>query len=140
MLEQERVIALIGGSHSLLNAQLERLTDQLDIPLLTVSDDVEPSARNTKITFFPRAQLLEAIVDLFRYWRWNRITLVYEEDDRIRRFEPLLTADTFSHIRFQVIKVQRGDYMTAAREALKMGLINLKHWFLLTNMVSLEKI
>ncbi|VDM52505.1 unnamed protein product [Angiostrongylus costaricensis] len=170
MLEQERVIALIGGSHSLLNAQLERLTDQLDIPLLTASDDVELSAGNTKITFFPRAQLLEAIVDLFRYWRWNRITLVYEEDHRIRRFEPLLTADTFSHIRFQVIKVQRGDYMTAAREvkevgecrfqarkdcsdfnrvlldlnpehtynfllaALKMGLIDLKHWFLMTNM------
>ncbi|KAK6044842.1 hypothetical protein COOONC_17653 [Cooperia oncophora] len=82
MFERDRVIALVGGSHSLLNAQLERLTDQLDIPLLTASDDVEPSAGNTKIAFFPRAQLFEAIVDLFRYWRWNRITIVYEEDNR----------------------------------------------------------
>ncbi|KAK5973382.1 hypothetical protein GCK32_010709 [Trichostrongylus colubriformis] len=170
MFERDRVIALIGGSHSLLNAQLERLTDQLDIPLLTASDDVEASAGNTKIAFFPRAQLFEAIVDLFRYWRWNRITIVYEEDDRIRRIEPLLESDIYSNIRFQVIKVQNKDYMRAAKEvkemeecryqarkdcadfnrvlldlnpehsynfllaALQMGLIDLKHWFLLTNM------
>uniref|UniRef100_A0A7I4XTQ7 Glutamate receptor ionotropic, kainate 2 n=1 Tax=Haemonchus contortus TaxID=6289 RepID=A0A7I4XTQ7_HAECO len=170
MFERDRVVSLIGGSHSLLNAQLERLTDQLDIPLLTASDDVHPSAGNTKIAFFPRAQLFEAIVDLFRYWRWNRITIVYEEDDRIRRIEPLLESDAYSNIRFQVIKVQNKDYMRAAKEvkemeecryqarkdcndvnrvlldlnpehtynfllaALQMGLIDLKHWFLLTNM------
>ncbi|WKX90931.1 hypothetical protein Q1695_009628 [Nippostrongylus brasiliensis] len=170
MFERDRVIALIGGSHSLLNAQLERLTDQLDIPLLTASDDVDLSLGNTKIPFFPRAQLFEALVDLFRYWRWNRITIVYEEDDRIHRIEPLLESDIYSNIRFQVIKVQRGDYMRAAKEvkemeecryqarkdctefsrvlldlnpehtynfllaALQVGLIDLKHWFLLTNM------
>ncbi|KAK6726829.1 hypothetical protein RB195_004875 [Necator americanus] len=170
MFERDRVIALIGGSHALLNAQLERLTDQLDIPLLTAIDDVEPNNGNTKIAFFPRAQLFEATVDLFRHWRWNRITIVYEEDERIRRLEPLLISDVYSNIRFQVIKVQRGDYMRAAREvkemeecryqaskdctefsrvlldlnpehtynfllaALQMGLIDVKHWFLLTNM------
>uniref|UniRef100_A0A183FEF2 Glutamate receptor n=1 Tax=Heligmosomoides polygyrus TaxID=6339 RepID=A0A183FEF2_HELPZ len=170
MLERDRVIALIGGSHALLNAQLERLTDQLDIPLLTASDDVEPSNGNTKIPLFPRGHLFEAIVDLFRYWRWNRITIVYEEDDRIRRLEPLLESDIYANIRFQIVKIQRGDYMRAAKEvkemeecryqarkdctdfsrvlldlnpehtynfllaALQMGLIDLKHWFLLTNM------
>ncbi|RCN42515.1 ligand-binding protein, receptor family, partial [Ancylostoma caninum] len=171
MFERDRVIALVGGSHALLNAQLERLTDQLDIPLLTAIDDVEPNNGNTKIAFFPRAQLFEATVDLFRYWRWHRITIVYEEDERIRRLEPLLTEDVYSNIRFQVIKVQRGDYMRAAKEvkemeecryqarkdctefsrvildlnpehtynfllaALQMGLIDVKHWFLMTNMI-----
>ncbi|KHJ88798.1 hypothetical protein OESDEN_11399 [Oesophagostomum dentatum] len=170
MFERDRVIALVGGSHGLLNAQLERLTDQLDIPLLTAIDDVEPNNGNTKIAFFPRAQLFEATVDLFRHWRWNRITIVYQEDERIRRLEPLLTSDSFTNIRFQVIKVQKNDYMRAAKEvkemeecrflarkdcsefsrvlldlnpehtynfllaALQMGLIDVKHWFLLTNM------
>ncbi|KAK6013317.1 Ligand-gated ion channel, partial [Ostertagia ostertagi] len=85
MFERDRVIALIGGSHSLLNAQLERLTDQ-------------------HIAFFPRAQLFEAIVDLFRYWRWNRITIVKEMEE----------------CRYQARK--------DCTDALQMGLIDLKHW------------
>ncbi|VDN30572.1 unnamed protein product [Cylicostephanus goldi] len=49
MFERDKVIALIGNSHALLNAQLERLTDQLDIPLLTALDDVERNNGNTKV-------------------------------------------------------------------------------------------
>uniref|UniRef100_A0A1I7XHR2 ANF_receptor domain-containing protein n=1 Tax=Heterorhabditis bacteriophora TaxID=37862 RepID=A0A1I7XHR2_HETBA len=82
MFEKDKVIGLVGGSHGLLNSQLERLTDQLDIPMLTAIDDLETGDDQSKINFFPRAQLFEAIVDLFRHWKWNRITIVYEDDER----------------------------------------------------------
>ncbi|CAD6189840.1 unnamed protein product [Caenorhabditis auriculariae] len=170
MVGKKDVIALVGGSHAALNSQLERLTDELDIPLLTATDDLDTRLGTTKIDFFPRPQLFEAVVDLFTHWKWNRIVLVYEDDERIRRLEQLLESEQYSTIRFYLIKVQEGNYLTAAREvkeleecrvlhrkdcpefsrllldlnpeqtnnfllaALQMGLIELKHWFLLTNM------
>lgn len=33
-MEHDKVIAFIGGSHALLNAQLERLTDQVGLKLI----------------------------------------------------------------------------------------------------------
>ncbi|CAJ0584483.1 unnamed protein product, partial [Mesorhabditis spiculigera] len=171
LFERDQVVALIGSSHAMLNAQLERLAAQMDIPILTAIDDLGVNAAsNVRIDFFPKAQLFEAIVDLFRHWRWNRITIVYEEDERIRRIEPLLEDDAYSSIRFRLVKVQNKDYMKAARDVkeleecsfyqrkdcsefsrvlldldpehaynfllagLQMGLIDLKHWFLLTSM------
>lgn len=35
----------------------------------------------SKIDFWPRPQLFEAVVDMFTHWRWNRIVLVYEGDE-----------------------------------------------------------
>ncbi|CAI4225801.1 unnamed protein product [Auanema sp. JU1783] len=170
MVEKDKVIAIVSSSHAVLNTQIERLTDQINIPLLSVIDDMETSVGKTKIDYFPRSQLFEATVDLFRHWKWHKITIVYEEDARIRRLEPLLESDTYSSIRFRLVKVQNKNYMKAAKEvkdleecrfqtrkdcsefsrvlldlnpehtynfllaALQMGLIDLKHWFLLTNM------
>ncbi|PAV57566.1 hypothetical protein WR25_03421 isoform B [Diploscapter pachys] len=170
LMERDKVIAFIGGSHALLNAQLERLTDQLDMPLLTTIDDLKTTHGATKIDFFPRAQLFEAVVDLFRHWKWNRITIVYEDSAKINRLMPLLENDVYSGIRFQVVRVQNGNYRRAAKEVkeleecrfmhkkdcsefhrllldlnpqqthkfllagLRMGLIELKHWFLMTSM------
>ncbi|CAJ0927228.1 unnamed protein product, partial [Mesorhabditis belari] len=171
LFEKDHVVALIGSSHPMLNAQLERLAAQMDIPLLTAVDDLGLNANtDVRIEFFPKAQLFESIVDLFRHWRWNRITIVYEENERIRRIEPLLEDDAYSSIRFRLVKIQNKDYMRAARDVkeleecsfyqrkdcsefsrilldlnpehaynfllagLQMGLIELKHWFLLTSM------
>ncbi|CAI5452109.1 unnamed protein product [Caenorhabditis angaria] len=170
MIEKDHVVALFGGSHPALNAQLERLTDELDIPLLTSIDDLENSQGFSKIDFWPRAELFEAIVDLFEHWKWTRIVLVYEEDIRIRRLEKLLESEKYSHIKFYLIKVDNKDYLKAAKQvkeleecrvlqkrdcsefsrilvdmnpehtynfllaSLQMGLIELKHWYLLTNM------
>ncbi|CAI2353310.1 unnamed protein product [Caenorhabditis sp. 36 PRJEB53466] len=170
MIEKDHVAALLGGSHAALNAQLERITDDLDIPFLTSIDDLRTNPGKSKIDFWPRPQLFEAVVDLFTHWRWNRIVLVYEDDERIRRLEQLLESEEYASIRFYLIKVQNGDYMKAARQvkeleecrllhrkdcsefsrllvdmnpehtynfllaSLQMGLIELKHWFLLTNM------
>ncbi|CAB3398042.1 unnamed protein product [Caenorhabditis bovis] len=170
LFERDHVIAIVGGSSAALNSQIERITDELEIPLLTVIDDMKTDIGRSKIDFFPRAQLFEAVVDLFAHWKWNRIVLVYAEDERIRRLEQLLESEMYSNIRFYLIKVRDGNYMQAAREvkeleqcrllhrkdcsefsrllidmnpehtnkfllsALQMGLIELKHWFLLTNM------
>ncbi|KAF1752356.1 hypothetical protein GCK72_018910 [Caenorhabditis remanei] len=170
MLEKDHIVALLGGSHGALNAQLERITDDLDIPFLTAIDDLRTEMGKSKIDFWPRPQLFEAVVDMFTHWKWNRIVLVYEDDERIRRLEQLLESEEYASIRFYLIKVHNGDYMKAARQvkeleecrllhrkdcsefsrllvdmnpehtynfllaSLQMGLIELKHWFLLTNM------
>uniref|UniRef100_A0A1I7TQK3 ANF_receptor domain-containing protein n=1 Tax=Caenorhabditis tropicalis TaxID=1561998 RepID=A0A1I7TQK3_9PELO len=170
MLEKDHIVALLGGSHAALNAQLERITDDLEIPFLTAIDDLRTDAGKSKIDFWPRPQLFEAVVDMFTHWKWNRVVLVYEDDERIRRLEQLLESEEYASIRFYLIKVHDGDYMKAARQvkeleecrllhrkdcsefsrllvdmnpehtynfllaSLQMGLIELKHWFLLTNM------
>ena len=64
MIEKDGVVALIGGSNSLLNAQLNRLLWEFDIPLLTAVDNF--GSDGSHLDFFPRAQLFEAVVDLFR--------------------------------------------------------------------------
>lgn len=84
MIEKDGVVTLIGSSNSLLNAQLDRLLWELDVPLLTAVDNF--ATDGTHLDFFPQAQLFEAVVDLFRHWKWNRIIIVYEEDARKSSF------------------------------------------------------
>ena len=65
MVEKDGVVAIIGGSNPLLNGQLNRLLWELDVPLLTSVDNF--GGDGSHLDFFPRAQLFEAVVDLFRW-------------------------------------------------------------------------
>ncbi|GMR50924.1 hypothetical protein PMAYCL1PPCAC_21119, partial [Pristionchus mayeri] len=170
LVEEHSVVAVVGPSDTYLNNQLARTLGQLDIPLVTVNDDFRLDTHEGHLQFFPRLQLFDAVNDMFKYWKWQRITIVYEDDARIRRIKAILESDQFKNTRFILIRVLDKDYMKAAKEvkeseeckylhkkdcaefnrvlvdlspeqtfnfllaALRMGLIELKHWFVFTNL------
>jgi hypothetical protein len=41
----------------------------------------------THFGMFPQSQLLEAIVDLIKYWRWSRLIVVFAEPESSREGE-----------------------------------------------------
>ncbi|KAF8367108.1 glr-5 [Pristionchus pacificus] len=170
LVEDHSVVAVVGPSDTYLNDQLSRTLGQLDLPLITVNDDFRLDNHEGRLQLFPRLQLFDAVSDMFKYWKWQRITIVYEDDARIRRIKSILESDQFKNTRFILIRVHDKDYMRAAKEvkeseecrylhkkdcsefnrvlvdlspeqsfnfllaALRMGLIELKHWFVLTSM------
>lgn len=36
---------------------------------------------NTHLTMFPHTHMLEALIDLIKYWRWSRVILVFAEPE-----------------------------------------------------------
>ncbi|KHN75082.1 Glutamate receptor ionotropic, kainate 2 [Toxocara canis] len=174
LLEKEKVVALFGSTNTLLNEHIERLANQVDVPFFNVVDDLRSvdsaAVSPAKIDLFPGAQLVEAISDLLAHWRWNRVIIVYSDVKRIERLEPFMERRRFASVRFSFVKINRLDYLKAAKEveeleecgfihrkdcsefsrllldldpestygfllaALQVGLIELKHWFLITSM------
>jgi hypothetical protein len=63
----------------------------MQIPFINVIDDdwmfagkksQEPTSSNSLINLFPGHQLVDAIDDLIKYWRWNRVIIVYADQKR----------------------------------------------------------
>lgn len=75
------------------------------------------------LELFPRRQLIEALGDLIRHWRWARVIVVYREVERIQRLAPAFLdanpnneAATFAGTRFYFVRVENdADYLAAAR-------------------------
>uniref|UniRef100_A0A183CBT9 ANF_receptor domain-containing protein n=1 Tax=Globodera pallida TaxID=36090 RepID=A0A183CBT9_GLOPA len=126
------------------------------------------------LEMFPHTQLLEAIIDLVKYWRWSRVIVVYRQPERIRRLIVFLESDALASIRFNLVNIEHDDFLGAAKRvkeleecgemtnrqqqgqcsefsrllldmdphdthqfllaALKVGLVELKHWFLSTSL------
>ena len=94
------------------------------------------SSSGTQLTMFPHTQLLEALVDLIKYWRWGRVIVVFAEPESnlnikyyfvifktfigIRRNVIFLENDAFASIRFHLVYVEAGDYLSAAKTVKEM--------------------
>uniref|UniRef100_A0A1I7YUT7 ANF_receptor domain-containing protein n=1 Tax=Steinernema glaseri TaxID=37863 RepID=A0A1I7YUT7_9BILA len=175
LLEKRQITALFGSADVGLNAQLQRWTSSVNLPFFTAIDDLgifknKNLSPITQIDLFPKNQLVEALADLIRHWKWTRITVVFADIRRAQRLVSFLDMDHPKSVRFTFVRVRDGDFLAAARQvkeieecgfyprkdcsefsrtlldldpedtfnfllaALQMGLIELKHWYLLTSM------
>ncbi|KAH7726269.1 CBN-GLR-5 protein [Aphelenchoides avenae] len=127
LFDESKVLAIFGPADNDLNAQLAKLTDMLDVPLFTVTDDysvpqlAQPTPwqsppSSSRIGLFPQAQLHEALSDLIKHWRWPTVIVVYSEPSRIRRLVPFLEKEAYSAIRFRFVRVQNGNYLQATKQ------------------------
>ncbi|KAI6219195.1 hypothetical protein M3Y99_01669700 [Aphelenchoides fujianensis] len=127
LLEREKIFGLFAPAENALAAQLNQLSDSLDLPLFTTTDDYsQPRAAvpelkthrlkprfGTKIELFPREQLHEAISDLIKHWRWTRVVVVYAEVERVSRLITFLEKEAYASIRFEFIRVENGNFLEA---------------------------
>ena len=51
---------------------------------------------------FPEAELLDAVVDLVKFWHWASVTYVYEDDVGAGRLGQLLANALLQDVRIQV--------------------------------------
>ncbi|KAL3075711.1 hypothetical protein niasHS_012541 [Heterodera schachtii] len=204
LINERDVHALIGPAHLHQSELLADLSAKLKVPFFSLTDPLAhhflnpsdgnlikanadadgngaESVRQTAaeeeighIEMFPHTQLFEAIIDLIKYWRWSRVIVVYRQPERIRRLAIFWESDALASIRFHLVNIEHGDFLSAAKlvkeledcgevtnrhqqgqcsefsrllldmdpqdthqfllAALKVGLVELKHWFLTTSL------
>uniref|UniRef100_A0AC35TW41 PBPe domain-containing protein n=1 Tax=Rhabditophanes sp. KR3021 TaxID=114890 RepID=A0AC35TW41_9BILA len=181
MIEKSNVKAIFSTADRYLNLQIQDLTTKIDIPFFNVVNDYETIATSildndeekdiwsSRIQMFPKTYLEEAISDLIKHWRWNRVIVVYSDISRINYLVSFLERPEYSGIKFSLIRVVDGDFLIAAKSvkesedcandqekycnemnrllidmnvgdayqfflaSLQMGLVDLRHWFLVTS-------
>uniref|UniRef100_A0A7E4VGJ5 Glutamate receptor n=1 Tax=Panagrellus redivivus TaxID=6233 RepID=A0A7E4VGJ5_PANRE len=128
LIEDEKVVALFGSSDIYLNLQLQKITDEIDIPFFTVIDDfglgrdrdragrTSPIHGRSEIEVFPRVQLFEALSDLIRHWHWTRVIVVYKDATRLARLVTFLEKESYHGVRFHFVRVQNEDFLGATRQ------------------------
>uniref|UniRef100_A0A914I6Q9 Uncharacterized protein n=1 Tax=Globodera rostochiensis TaxID=31243 RepID=A0A914I6Q9_GLORO len=195
LINERNVHALVGPAHLHQSELLADLSAKLRLPFFSLVDPLahhflNPSDGNlvrenastataaeaeaVHLEMFPHTQLLEAIIDLVKYWRWSRVIVIYRQPERIRRLIVFLESDSLASIRFNLVNIEHDDFLGAAKRvkeleecgemtnrqqqgqcsefsrllldmdphdthqfllaALKVGLVELKHWFLSTSL------
>lgn len=56
-------------------------SNQLKLKQQALLEEGKFKKHYSQIQIFPQAQLSEAISDLIKHWRWNRVIVVYVEID-----------------------------------------------------------
>uniref|UniRef100_A0A914C856 Uncharacterized protein n=1 Tax=Acrobeloides nanus TaxID=290746 RepID=A0A914C856_9BILA len=128
LVESDKVVAIFGPADIMLNKQLKELTDAIEVPFFSINDDftghelLRRKARSSEndssseISMFPKAQLSEALSDLIKHWRWNRVTIVYVETERVRRLIPFVERELYNGIRFHFVRANRNNFLEATRQ------------------------
>ncbi|CEF66118.1 Ionotropic glutamate receptor domain and NMDA receptor family and Extracellular ligand-binding receptor domain and Glutamate receptor, L-glutamate/glycine-binding domain and Periplasmic binding protein-like I domain-containing protein [Strongyloides ratti] len=128
LIEKQKVVALFSTADRNMNMQIQDITTKIDIPFFSTINDFsndklsilknnkENGIWSTKIQMFPKEYIDEAISDLIKHWKWNRLIIVYSDIRRINRLITFLENPSYSYIRFILIRVVKNDFLGAAKQ------------------------
>lgn len=128
LIEKQKVVGLFSTADRNMNLQIQDITTKIDIPFFSTINDFsndrlsilknnrENEIWSTKIQMFPKEYLDEAISDLIKHWKWNRVIIVYSDVRRINHLITFLENPSYSYIRFTLIRVDKNNFLEAATQ------------------------
>uniref|UniRef100_A0A0N5BKK9 PBPe domain-containing protein n=1 Tax=Strongyloides papillosus TaxID=174720 RepID=A0A0N5BKK9_STREA len=127
MIEKQKVVTLFSTADRNMNLQIQDIAVKVDIPFFSAINELPPTTQSilknskengiwsTKIQMYPNEYLDEAISDLIKYWKWNRVIIVYSDARRINHLITFFESPSYSRIRFTLIRVVNNNFLEAAK-------------------------
>ncbi|XP_064612115.1 glutamate receptor ionotropic, kainate 2-like isoform X2 [Liolophura sinensis] len=111
---KEGVAAIFGPMSSLSAAHVQSVCDAMEIPHVQTRWDPNDIRDYYSMNLYPHyTTLSKAYLDLITYWKWERFTILYEDNDGLIRLQELFRASQKSSLKITVRKLEavNGNYI-----------------------------